>query len=337
MSCGTVVTMSIFGDDPARTTPSAAQRGPAEGGHPWKADDAGSSPLPAAVVRIRLLGRFTVLRGPEEIPLRAFGGRLPRQLLRLLALQRGALIPKDVIAEALWPRRPPADPRGNIEVLVSRIRRALGDPALIRTGPGGYSLTAGCECWVDTEAFLGAAADGRKLLADRPARALASIRDALELWHGEPLAEDTYAEWAQQDRRWLSLALLDALDGAAAAALACGDPASARAWADRATAREPLREASVMLAVLGQDASGDPAGALAAFGSFCDRLAREAGLVPSPEALELRQRIAHRQPPPPAADRPGVMTGSPDGPVPFTGREEERAVIRSAATGRGPG
>jgi DNA-binding SARP family transcriptional activator len=276
----------------------AGAAGPAASGHPWQADDAGSSPLPAAVVRIRLLGRFTVLRGSGEVPLRAFGGRLPQQLLRLLALQRGALIPKDVIAEALWPRRPPADTRGNIEVLVSRIRRALGDPALIRTGPGGYSLTAGRECWVDTEAFLAAVGDGRELLADRPAEALACFRDALKLWHGEPLAEDTYAEWAQQDRRCLSLALLDALDGAAAAALACGDPATAGAWAGRATAREPLRETSAMLAVRALDGGGDPAGALAAFDSFRDRLAREAGLDPTPEASTARAggRLARRWP-----------------------------------------
>jgi DNA-binding SARP family transcriptional activator len=298
VSFGTVVTMSVFGDDPTCTTLSPAQRGPAASGHPWQADDAGSSPLPAAVVRIRLLGRFTVLRGSGEVPLRAFGGRLPQQLLRLLALQRGALIPKDVIAEALWPRRPPADTRGNIEVLVSRIRRALGDPALIRTGPGGYSLTAGRECWVDTEAFLAAVGDGRELLADRPAEALACFRDALKLWHGEPLAEDTYAEWAQQDRRCLSLALLDALDGAAAAALACGDPATAGAWAGRATAREPLRETSAMLAVRALDGGGDPAGALAAFDSFRDRLAREAGLDPTPEASTARAggRLARRWP-----------------------------------------
>src|SRR2546423_727691 len=81
--------------------------------------------------------------GGEGPPGGGGGAPLPRQLLRLLALGGGVLTPKDVIAEALWPRRPPADTGGNIEVLVSRIRRALGNPALIRTGPGGYSLTAG--------------------------------------------------------------------------------------------------------------------------------------------------------------------------------------------------
>src|SRR5581483_3114889 len=57
-----------------------AQNGPAAGSGSWQAEEAGEQP--AAVVRIRLLGRFTVLRNSAEIPLRAFGGRLAQQLLR---------------------------------------------------------------------------------------------------------------------------------------------------------------------------------------------------------------------------------------------------------------
>ena len=114
------------------------------------------------------------------------------------------------------PRQTPA---GNIEVLVSRLRRALGDRTLIRTGPGGYVLADGRRCWVDAEAFLAAVQAGRATLAARPAGALASFRAALGIWRGEPLPEDTYADWAQADRRHLWLAYLEALDGAAAAAL----------------------------------------------------------------------------------------------------------------------
>ena len=66
---------------------------------------ASALPGAAAIVRIRLLGRFAVQRGSAEIPLRAFGGRRAQQLLRLLVLRRGELIPKDVIADALWPEQ----------------------------------------------------------------------------------------------------------------------------------------------------------------------------------------------------------------------------------------
>ncbi len=290
-----------------------------------------------AAIRIRLLGRFAVQRGPEEIPLRAFGGRRAQQLLRLLALRRGALVPKDIIAEALWPLRPPGDAAGNIEVLVSRIRRALGDRTLVRTGPGGYALTGDGRCWVDAEAFVAAVEGGRTRLADQPREALASFREALDIWHGEPLAEDTYAEWAQDDRRHLALAFLEALEGAATAALVTGGPAEAITWADRALAREPLREASAMLAVQALASGGDQAGALAAFDSFRHRLASEASLDPSPEAQELRQRILRGRP---------FLAGSGEGaaglrvrlpqPESFVGRQDECAAILRAAAGQGP-
>jgi DNA-binding SARP family transcriptional activator len=313
------------------------ERGPVAGSDPGEAEVSSALPAAADIVRIRLLGRFAVLRGPEEIPSRAFGGRRAQQLLRLLALRRGALVPKDVIAEALWPKRPPADAGGNIEVLVSRIRRALGDRTLIQTGPGGYSLTADSRCWVDADAFAAAVNDGRSLLAARPAEAVVSFRNALEIWQGEPLAEDTYAEWAAGDRHRLTLALLEALDGAAAAALASGNPAEARTWADRALASEPLRETSAMLAVRALAAGGNQAGALAAFDSFRQRLAREAGLDPSPEARELRQCVLRGEPLPP---KPGVEAAGPHTrpppPEPFVGREEECAAILAAATGHGP-
>ena len=297
------------------------------------------------MTRIRLLGRFAVDRDGQEIALREFGGRLARRLLRLLALRRGTLVSKDLIAGALWPDDPPADAPGNIEVLVSRLRRALGDRTLIRTGPGGYVLADGRRCWVDAEAFLAAVQAGRATLAARPAGALASFRAALGIWRGEPLPEDTYADWAQADRRHLWLAYLEALDGAAAAALdSAGTAARAEAvlWARQAVTAEPLRESSVLLLARALAAAGDQAGALAAFGEYRDRLAAETGLEPTPQAREIHQRILAGQPPGGQPDhrhaaRPARPHGSPCGRSdPFTGREEESAVIAAAAAGRGP-
>ena len=297
------------------------------------------------MTRIRLLGRFAVDRDGQEIALREFGGRLARRLLRLLALRRGTLVSKDLIAGALWPDDPPADAPGNIEVLVSRLRRALGDRTLIRTGPGGYVLADGRRCWVDAEAFLAAVQAGRATLAARPAGALASFRVALGIWRGEPLPEDTYADWAQADRRHLWLAYLEALDGAAAAALDSTDTAAraeAVLWARQAVTAEPLRESSVLLLARALAAAGDQAGALAAFGEYRDRLATETGLEPTPQAREIHQRILAGQPPGGQPDhrhaaRPARPQGSPCGRSdPFTGREEESAVIAAAAAGRGP-
>ena len=305
----------------------------------------GQPPGSGAAIRIRLLGRFAGDRDGQEIALREFGGKLARRLLRLLALRRGTLVPKDLIAEALWPDDPPADAPGNIEVLVSRIRRALGDRTLIRTGQGGYILADGDQCWIDAEAFLAAVRAGRARLASRPAEALASFRAALGIWRGEPLPEDTYADWAQADRRHLWTAYLEALDGAATAALdSAGTTAAAEAasWARQSVAAEPLRESSVLLLGRALAAAGDQAGALAAFDEYRDRLAAETGLQPTPQARLIRQRMlaghpAGGQPDPRPVKRPARHQGlSPGRGDPFLGREEECAVIADAAAGHGP-
>jgi DNA-binding SARP family transcriptional activator len=83
---------------------------------------------------IRLLGRFVVLAGSEEIAPSRFVGRLSKRLLRILAVHAGEHRSKDVLAEALWPERAPADPGANLEVLVARVRKGLGVPEFTCVG-----------------------------------------------------------------------------------------------------------------------------------------------------------------------------------------------------------
>ncbi|MDQ4118340.1 MAG: AfsR family transcriptional regulator, partial [Actinomycetota bacterium] len=176
-----------------------------------------------AEVQLQLLGRFQVRRDGTEVPPAAFGGRKVRTLLRVLAVRRPDLVPHEVLAEALWPDRLPADPAANLGVLVNRARRALGDP-VVRTGTGGYALGEGT---VDVTEFMAAAAAARAAGDDHVA-ALRAWTAALTLW-GEPLAEDTYAEWAREYRERLHRTWVDACEGAAVAALALGDARTAAA------------------------------------------------------------------------------------------------------------
>ena len=118
-------------------------------------------------VQIRLLGRFRATAGGRELPAAAFGGPKVRTLLAVLALDRDRYVSHDARAEALWPDAPPADPAGNLGVLVNRARRALGDPGLIRTGPRGYALDA--RCGLDTAQFAGLVEQARRHPSDRPA------------------------------------------------------------------------------------------------------------------------------------------------------------------------
>src|SRR5205823_2588200 len=130
----------------------------------------------------QLLGRFQVRRDGQEVPAAAFGGRKVRTLLRVLAVRRPDLVPHEVLGEALWPDRLPADPVANLGVLVNRARRALGDPALIVTGAGGYALGQGFV--IDAVEFLAAVERARASGEDHAAR-IQACREALAMW-GEP-------------------------------------------------------------------------------------------------------------------------------------------------------
>lgn len=243
-------------------------------------------------LEIRLLGRFVVRTGGIEIPASAFGGRLTRVLVRLMVSQRGRFFAKDFLADALWGDRLPADPAGNLEVLVSRARRALGDPTMILTGPNGYAFADNDRCAVDIDTVRSKVLAGRTRLAvGEMESALEVFRDAVDAWAGEPLPEDAYAEWAQEPRTEMYRLQLEALEGGGEAAIAVGDPDQAVQWAEMALAREPLRERSHLLFVRALATAGDQAGALRAFDTFRRRLAEELGLDPSADARELQARI----------------------------------------------
>lgn len=257
------------------------------------------------LIEIQLLGRFAVRQGGVEVAPSAFGGRQARKLLRVLTTERGAFVSRDRLADAIWADRLPADPAGGLSVLVRRARHGLGDPSLIITGPGGYWLSDTGRCRVDAETFLEAVEAGcHRLAGGQASAALASFRSALEGWTGEPLAEDAYDDWAQDYRRQLERARLQALEGAAMAALALGRPEEATAWATQMITCQPLQERPYLLAGRVLLQAGDNAAAAATLEALRDRLATDLGMEPSQEAAELRSLVATREslPPPPLVD-----------------------------------
>jgi DNA-binding SARP family transcriptional activator len=287
---------------------------------------------------IRLLGRFSVRRDGQEIPAPDLGGRLGRTLIRILVTRRGTPVPVDVLADALWPDRQPADPAANVAVLLSRVRRALEDPKLIAAGSGGYLFAAGDCCAVDAELFMEHAERGRAHLDSRRADdALREFRAALESWRGEPLPEDVYADWSREYRERLLQAYIQALEGGADAALELGDASLAETLAARAVAREPLREAGHLVLMRALAASGNRAAALAAFDALKSILHRELEVEPSPEAVALRQQVASGRlggrPRERRRDRPSMPAEQEAVPLTFVGRQEELDTIDRARRG----
>lgn len=240
-------------------------------------------------LEVRLLGRFAVSRDGKELPLSAFGGRMSRRLFRYLVCSEGALIPRDVLVEALWGDEPPADPAANLKVLVNRARRVV-DEAIV-TGPGGYRVDPGA-CAVDGWRFLSAVAEAAALQREGSFTEAGDAFDAaLALWTGEPMPEDLYEPWAETTRRRLLDGHLTALEGGATAALARGRPDRAVELATTACDREPLRDGPHLLLARALLAVGDRPRALEVLRALSQRTVSELGLDPSPAVRRLEAQL----------------------------------------------
>ena len=276
-------------------------------------------------VQIRLLGRFRATAGGRELPAAAFGGRKVRTLLAVLALDRDRYVSHDALADALWPDAPPADPAGNLGVLVNRARRALGDPGLIRTGPRGYALDA--RCGLDTARFAGLVERARRHPPDRPA--LRCYQEALAGWTGPPLPEHADAPWAREFRAALLGLRQAALEEAAGLAARLGEVTLAVGYAEEAVAAAPLREVAALRLSRAHELAGDPAAALDDLRQLRLRLRDELGVDPSAEVNDRYAELldpAHRPPTaPPAA-----------GELPFLGRSGQLTALLAAVRDPAP-
>ncbi|MEX2553656.1 MAG: BTAD domain-containing putative transcriptional regulator, partial [Actinomycetota bacterium] len=271
---------------------------------------------------VRLLGRFSVRRRGQEIPPASYEGRLVRTLIRVLAARPATFVSRDFLVEALWPDRTPADPERNLNVMVARARRALEDPSLILTEPGGYCFDPDGRCWIDSLEFVRLVQSGRSFASSSlPADALKEFSEALALWRGEPLSEDALQDWAHEYRAGLFRLQQEALEGGARAALASHDPSGAALLAEQAAAQEPLKEAPHLILAEALYAAGDHAGALDVIAGFKSRLADLLGLDSSGAMGELEFMILNGALPRRSQARTPASRAIPFGSLPFVGRQ----------------
>jgi Transcriptional regulatory protein, C terminal len=113
-----------------------------------------------------MLGALEVRDGAGS-PREVSGTRL-RALLILLALRAGQVVPASSLIDELWGEQLPADAPNALQALVSRLRRAVGEPSAVASGPAGYQLRIGRDD-VDVFRFERLAARGHAALAARPA------------------------------------------------------------------------------------------------------------------------------------------------------------------------
>ncbi len=151
------------------------------------------------VLRISLLGGFSIARGAEVVRDDAWRLRKAKTLVKLLALAPERRLHADRATELLWADRDPASARNNLHQAIYAARRALDSAGLegrvcLVLREDVIALCPDDPVAVDVPAFEEAAGRARE------EGDLAAYRGALEAYAGELLPEDRYEEWTVSRR-----------------------------------------------------------------------------------------------------------------------------------------
>jgi WD40 repeat protein/DNA-binding SARP family transcriptional activator len=227
----------------------------------------------------------------------ALGGAKPRAALAVLLLHPNEPVSAERLALALWGEDAPSGATKTVQVHVSRLRKALGDPEIIRSGAAGYRLRVR-PGELDAIEFERLVAEGRSALSGgQPERAAGLLRDALKLWRGTPFADLTFETFAAAEVARLEEEHLAALETRVEADLAMGQRPELVAELRQLVAAHPTRERFVAQLMLALYRSGRQTEALETYQHARRALLEGVGVEPGPwlrelEASILRQDVA---------------------------------------------
>jgi YVTN family beta-propeller protein len=243
----------------------------------------------------RILGPLEVL--DEERVLDVGGGK-QRAVLALLLLHPNEVVSSDRLVEGLWPVDPPPSAAKIVQAHISRLRKALdgaGEGVLLTRGRGYVLRVAPGE--LDRDRFEALLEQGRAALAaDQAERAERTLRDALALWRGPPLADFAYDSFAQEEIGRLEELQLAAVERRIAADLVLGRLDAVIPELEQLVQRHPLRERLREQLMLALYRAGRQAEALEAYRDARRTLAEELGLEPGPALQQLERAILAHDP-----------------------------------------
>jgi DNA-binding SARP family transcriptional activator len=277
-------------------------------------------------MRIRVLGTVELV-GERDAPLSA----RQRRLLAALVVRRGEVASVDWLATAVWGDALPADPVNAVQLLVSRLRRALGpEPALLTRAPG-YVLAAG---GTDADELTRLLAEAKA--QDRPERAAERLDEALGLWRGPAYAEFADEDFVRAEAARLAELRRGAEEERVELALRLGRTEDAIARLEPMVREHPLRDRRRGQLVLALYRAGRQAEALARHEEYRRLLADELGIDPSPELQALHERVLRQDPG--LAEPPDAARARPAGNLPaidggLVGRAADLAATVTALRG----
>ncbi|MFB7589171.1 BTAD domain-containing putative transcriptional regulator [Streptomyces sp. NPDC056169] len=252
---------------------------------------------------IKVLGSFEA--SENGVALLPTAGK-PRQILALLALQAGQIVPVPTLMEELWDMEPPRSAQTTLQTYILQLRKRI-EAALPPEGPrrakdvlatryGGYLLDITPE-EVDVHAFERLAAAGRRAL-DLGDRETGSrlLRQSLAVWRGRALVDVHHGLRLGVEVTRLEESHLCVVESRVEADLALGRHHALLSELAVLTARHPMHENLCAQYMTALYRSGQQWRALEAFTGLRGFLVEELGVEPSPRLQELQRAILSSDP-----------------------------------------
>lgn len=157
-------------------------------------------------LEVHCFGRFRVYR--EGCEVENLTSNKARDILKLLVIHFGKLLPKDVIIELLWPGVSSEVANNRFHVTLSDLRRKIDGQSGAKKGPGvivsrgsNYTLSTEFPMSIDVVDFARHWSSGRRLEAQGYQElAIGEFRVAETLYKGDFLEEDVYLDWPVMKR-----------------------------------------------------------------------------------------------------------------------------------------
>jgi predicted ATPase/DNA-binding SARP family transcriptional activator len=240
------------------------------------------------VLTVAVLGPVEVRRDGARLVIPA--GKTTEVLIRL-ALDAGSLVRTELLIEDLWTEQAVGVARNTLQAKVSKLRRVLGDPTVVRGSAAGYSLMIDPACVDALEALRLAESATAARQADRAGAAVRACATALAMFRGEILPAAGDGEWLTPRRVRLREAWLQLTEDHLGARLDLGGGGELVGELEALVAAHPLREELWRLLITALYRAGRQADALAAYGTVRQRLSEELGIDPGAELQALEERV----------------------------------------------
>ncbi len=258
-------------------------------------------------MQARVLGPLQIDEGGRPI---TTGGFRQKAVVAQLVLHANEVVPSHQLLVDLWGDDAPPRAMNSLQAAISRLRRAIPAGRLETRAPGYVLHLLPQER--DVDQFEQLFAEGREaLVAGRPREAAQTLRNALSLWRGPPLADFRYEPFAQADIARLGEQRLACREERIEADLALGQEHVLIGELEHFVAEHPLRERTRGQLIRALYLDGRQADALEVFRDARRTLLTELGLEPSPQLAMLHEAVLRQDPalaaPATVSDRPARM------------------------------